>query len=104
MRKLPLNEIIKSKFTRQENSSLIQVVVIRVVTKDVTKDVTKVVIQGITTESGMVEIVEMREEDGHVVANESLRSQCRPKEAMIKISKQTAETTITEKNKTLQNI
>ena len=100
MRKLLLNEIIKSKFTRQENSSLIQVVVIRVVTKDVTK----VVIQGITTESGMVEIVEMREEDGHVVANESLRSQCRPKEAMIKISKQTAETTITEKNKTLQNI
>ena len=100
MRKLPLNEIIKSKFTRQENSSLIQVVVIRVVTKDVTK----VVIQGIMTESGMVEIVEMREEDGHVVANESLRSQCRPKEAMIKISKQTAETTITEKNKTLQNI
>ena len=100
MRKLPLNEIIKSKFTRQENSSLIQVVVIRVVTKDVTK----VVIQGITTESGMVEIVEMREEDGHVVANESLRSQCRPKEAMIKISKLTAETTITEKNKTLQNI
>ena len=73
---------------------------IRAVTKDVIKDV----IQGTMTESGMVEIVEMREEDGHVVANEILRSQCRPKEAMIKISKLITETTITEKNKTLQNI
>ena len=71
-------------------------VVIRVVIKDV--------IQDTTTESGMVEIVGMREEGGHVVANESLRSQFRPKEAMIKISKLKMETTITEKIKTLQNI